>query len=182
MRKILCLLCLCLFACGMAAAQGGNGAAPPKAKPVVVKLNDAQGKSVGTATLSAVKGGVQVKLDLMNLPPGEHAFHVHQVPKCDAPDFKTAGPHFNPENKQHGTQNPQGSHAGDLPNFTVGANGTVKTSLFAGHVTLTPGPHSLFTNGGTALMIHAKPDDMKTDPTGNAGDRIACGMLASSGN
>lgn len=143
----------------------------------VVELKDAKGQSVGTATLESRGDGVSITLDLMGLPPGEHVAHFHQVAKCEAPDFKSAGPHFNPENKKHGLENPEGPHAGDLPNFTVGADGKVKTTLTSKEVSLGDGSHSLFANGGTALVIHAKADDMKTDPAGNAGDRIACGLI-----
>ena len=147
--------------------------------PVTVSLKTAQGADAGTVVLRQEKGFVTVKVDVKGLPPGEHAIHVHSAAKCDPPDFKTAGPHFNPDQKEHGFLNPKGHHNGDMANFTVKPNGTAKATIKDADVVLGTGsePNSLFANGGTALMIHAKADDMKTDPAGNAGDRIACGVI-----
>ena len=140
-------------------------------------LQDANGKSIGTATLSEQKGGVKVKLDVSGLPPGQHGFHIHETGACTPPDFKSAGGHFNPFKKHHGQENPAGKHAGDFPNLEVKEDGTAQATVIATGATLKKGPASLLKAGGTAIVIHADPDDYKSDPAGNAGNRVACGVI-----
>lgn len=157
---------------------GGLLAVPIKAETAKAVLANAQGEPVGTATLKSVKGGAEIALKARNLPPGTHAMHIHAVGKCEPPDFKSAGPHFNPYHKQHGVKNPQGAHAGDLPNFTVNAKGTARVKTVAKGVKLSgEDGNSLLRPGGTALVIHADADDEMSDPAGNAGARIACGVI-----
>lgn len=151
-------------------------AAALPAQTAKADLADAQGKSVGTAELTRTPEGVRIALTVSGLAPGQHAFHVHNVGKCEGPDFKSAGAHFNPYNKKHGLKNPDGPHAGDMENIDVGPDGTGKADVVNKQVTLGEGPNSLFHEGGTAIVIHASPDDGVTDPAGNAGARIACGV------
>jgi len=138
---------------------------------------NAAGDKIGTATFVPSAGGVRVDLNVSQLTPGTHGVHIHTVGKCEGPDFKTAGGHFNPANKKHGRDNPAGPHNGDMPNIEVGPDGKVATSLLDTNVTLSEGPNSLFQDGGTSIVIHAMQDDYKTDPTGNSGARVACGVI-----
>jgi Cu-Zn family superoxide dismutase len=138
---------------------------------------NAQGQKIGTAKLLAAKHGVRIEFDISQLPPGVHGVHVHNVGKCEGPDFTSAGPHLNPYAKKHGRDNPEGPHAGDLLNIEVKVDGTAKATLRDTMVTLADGPNSVFHSGGTAIVIHAKEDDYKTDPAGNSGPRIACGVI-----
>lgn len=167
------VLILAVSALGLGSVSLGQTAE----KTAHAEVRNAIGEKIGTATLHEVQGGVKIDMDVSQLPPGIHALHVHAVGKCEGPDFKSAGPHFNPEGKKHGTQNPDGPHAGDLPNFEVGADGRAKTSVVATRVSLGDGANSLFQSNGTALVIHEKADDDLTDPAGNAGSRIACGAV-----
>jgi superoxide dismutase, Cu-Zn family len=139
-------------------------------------LKDASGKDVGKATLTVTPSGVLVSLDLAAVPAGEHAFHIHAVGKCEPPDFKSAGPHFNPDETKHGLLNPEGPHAGDMPNLHVPADGKLQVEILDPAVTLSA-EAALLDADGAALVIHAAADDYKTDPAGNAGDRIACGVI-----
>ncbi len=157
-------------------------AVPALAKPknvLVVPLKTSTGEDAGTATFQQEKDKLSIKLNLNNLPVGEHAVHIHAKPLCDAPDFKSAGGHFNPDNKQHGTLNPMGHHNGDLPqNITIGEGHVGQASFKVTYLSLDPtAANSIIANGGTSIMVHEKADDMKTDPTGNAGNRIACGII-----
>lgn len=141
-------------------------------------LIDTNGNSVGVAKLTEEEDGVRVKVNVTGLPEGMHGFHFHEIGKCEAPDFESAGSHFNPTGADHGLENESGPHAGDLPNLEVGADGAVDEEFLAELVTLASGQdNSLLREGGTALVIHAEADDGKTQPSGNSGDRIACGVV-----
>jgi Cu-Zn family superoxide dismutase len=143
---------------------------------ILVELGNAQGMAVGRGTVTGGVGQVALALDLWQLPPGLHGFHIHEVGRCELPDFSSAGGHFNPGGTQHGHQNPQGPHAGDLPNLMVRLDGTAKGEIEVPGVTLGDGPRSLIAPSATSLVIHANPDDGTTDPEGNAGGWIACGV------
>ncbi len=140
-------------------------------------LKDASGKEVGRAMLTDMPSGVLIRLDLTSAPEGEHAFHIHAVGTCEPPDFKSAGPHFNPDRTKHGLENAEGPHAGDMPNLHVPADGRLSIEVLNVDATLS-GNFALLDEDGAAFVLHAGPDDYQTDPSGNAGGRIACGVIA----
>jgi superoxide dismutase, Cu-Zn family len=158
-------------------AAGCAGTGTPADNTARAELRNAGGMVVATATLTQLTGSVRVVLEAERLPAGVKGVHIHAVGKCDPPDFTSAGGHFNPQGRQHGALNPQGPHAGDLPNLTVGADGKGRLESTTQLVTLLAGPNSVFDADGSALVVHAAPDDFRTDPTGNSGARIACGPI-----
>ena len=167
MATALALTVALIWACGESTAQTAKAT-----------LMNTQGQKVGEAKLTQTAEGVKIDLAVENLPPGVHAFHIHEKGDCLSHDFTSAGGHFNPFGKHHGLKNPQGPHAGDLPNLTVGPDGRATVSVVAKLVTLKEGEkNSLFQPGGTSLVIHEKADDNMSDPAGNAGARIACGAI-----
>ena len=149
-------------------------------KPVTAMLSDAQGKQIGQATFVQQGGGVKMTVIANGLTPGLHGIHLHAVGQCKGPDFASAGGHWNPMHKMHGMQSPQGPHMGDLPNITVGPEGKGRLETTIAGATLDSGPMGLLDSDGTALVIHAGPDDNKTDPSGNSGGRVACGVVTAS--
>lgn len=179
-----------LCACGNAGQNGESNKqaqndvkaekASSKTSPasLLIPLKNQEGKKVGQAQFLQTARGVRIIVEATGLKPGEHGMHIHETGKCTPPDFKSAGKHFNPFGKEHGFDNPKGPHAGDLPNVIAEENGTVQTEVVAKYVTLKKGNKaSLFDANGSALVIHAKPDDYKSQPAGNAGARIICGEI-----
>jgi Cu-Zn family superoxide dismutase len=175
------LLSLVAFTVLVLAMRVDRVHAQAKSGSLVVPIKTSTGDDAGAATFKENKAGTEltISVKLKNLPIGEHAVHIHVNPVCDAPDFKGAGGHFNPDGKQHGMDNPMGHHNGDLPkNITIGENHTGEITYKVDYLTLAAGdPHSVL---GHSIMVHEKADDMKTDPTGNAGNRIACGVIPAS--
>jgi len=160
-------------------AYGQPKAVDPTGKATII---NSKGETVGSATLTQGPHSVTIAVEVSRLPPGRHGFHIHAIGKCDPPDFQTAGGHFNPFGKKHGLKSPEGPHAGDLPNLEVGPDGRGKIEATVGGLTLgKEGLVVLLGSNGTAVVIHAGPDDEMTDPAGNAGARIACGVIKSSG-
>ena len=171
MRTLILLIPVLLLA-GCETAREPAGGAP-------MPLINASGQAIGTVRAWQTAGGVSFHIDAGGLPHGVHGVHVHSVGRCDPPDFASAGPHWNPAGRKHGMNNPQGPHAGDLPNVEVAANGVVATTVTLPGASLTgPGPAGLLLDAdGAALVIHAQADDYMTDPSGNSGARIACAVI-----
>ncbi|MDC3418296.1 superoxide dismutase family protein [Aquibacillus salsiterrae] len=146
--------------------------------PIQIDMYNADGDSIGTATLSEQVDGVKMKASVEGLEPGLHGIHVHEFPKCEGPDFKSAGNHLNPQGKEHGLMHPKGAHLGDLPNIEVGADGTAEVDLTVNGATLLEGKNSLLKNDGSSLVIHEKQDDGASQPAGESGQRVACGTIS----
>lgn len=162
--------------CGILFLLSGS-LSSPAAPGARAELKDAAGQVRGTATLTDTGHGIKMVVAVKGQKPGAHGFHIHAVGKCEGPDFKSAGGHFNPGAKKHGHDNPEGAHAGDLPNLDVDATGNGKAEIIIAGVTFGADAKGLFGKDGTAVVIHADQDDGKTDPAGNAGARILCGVI-----
>ncbi|MDH5315927.1 MAG: superoxide dismutase family protein [Gemmatimonadota bacterium] len=172
MRPILLALSLASLACATA------GAGPSSPADITVRLQASDGRAVGTAVLHQSSQAVTIRFRLTDLPAGPHGAHVHAVGRCDPPAFTTAGGHLNPMQRKHGHRSPDGWHLGDLANIIVAADGRADTTITVADATLAAGSRSLLgPDGRTALVLHEKADDEMTDPSGNAGARIACGVI-----
>lgn len=165
---------LFMVALALGAMSTAVGAQAPSA---TAQLQDAKGQIVGQAQLSQVPSGLMIRLTLTKAPAGVRAFHIHAIGKCDAPSFESAGGHFNPASVKHGLAEAAGAHAGDLPNLHVPASGQLETEILVKEVSLSGGRINVLDADGAALVLHASADDYKTDPAGNAGDRVACGVI-----
>jgi Cu-Zn family superoxide dismutase len=172
-RFTVAIMCL---AFGGAAAAGPERIADPKAD-AAADLKDASGRNVGRVTMQETPEGVLMRIQLENLEPGVKAFHVHETGTCEAPAFQSAGGHFNPTEEHHGLLPPKGAHAGDLPNVHIPDTGMLTVEYLATGLTLAAGDRSLFDTDGSAVVVHAAADDYVSDPAGNAGGRIACGVV-----
>lgn len=164
-----------LALCGCVSRADDETAGP--ANDARFALADAQGRSVAQAELDEQAGGVRVRLSTTAMPAGVYGLHFHMVGRCDAPAFESAGAHWNPTGARHGRDNPAGAHLGDLPNLTVGADGRGSVTYSVSGATIAGGANPLRDADGSALMIHAAADDYRTDPSGNSGARIACGVV-----
>jgi len=170
-------LAACLTLAATQAAQADD--APPPADPGIASVIDTEGNQIGTAQFEQTPAGVLISLAVAGLPAGEHGFHIHQKGVCDTADgFKSAGGHFNPDGHEHGLKVEAGPHAGDMPNQFAGADGVMRVQVLNPNVTLGEGPNSLADMDGSALIIHAGADDYVTQPTGDAGGRLACAVIS----
>ncbi|WP_077602143.1 superoxide dismutase family protein [Oceanobacillus sojae] len=154
-----------------------SGCLLPHENSEMVEMYNADGDRVGTARLNETDGGVAVTIEVEGLSPGFHAIHVHEYGKCEGPEFSTSGNHFNPDGKEHGLLRTDGAHLGDLPNIEADEDGNVQEELVIAEATLKKGKNSLITNDGTSLIIHDGVDDGMSQPAGNSGNRIVCGVI-----
>jgi superoxide dismutase, Cu-Zn family len=162
------LLLVGSFAAGDAQAQAQSANAP---------LVNAEGEEIGNVALTQMEQGVRIDVQAEGVPAGTHAFHIHETGDCQTPDFQSAGGHYNPTDHQHGWNNPEGPHAGDLPNVQVQDDGVLAIEYFTDAVTLGEGDTTVFDDDGSAIVMHEGADDYETDPAGDAGSRIACGVI-----
>jgi Cu-Zn family superoxide dismutase len=165
-----------LAACGGGQPRGPGGSAL-ETPTATASLFDSAGTRVGVATFSDSGGAGHLAVSVTGLNPGRHGMHVHENGSCSGPDFQSAGGHFNPDGKKHGTQNPEGPHAGDLPNLVAEEDGSADTTVSMSANLLTEGPSSMLGAQQRSFVIHADPDDEKTDPSGNSGARVVCGVI-----
>lgn len=171
-------LALVAVAAGFGVAQAGASSTNAGTAQAVATLTDAQDKAIGKVVLTQQSDGLLLHAHVSGMKAGSYGFHIHTTGKCDKPDFTTAGGHWNPTAHKHGKDSPAGPHMGDLPNIDVAADGTGMLEHKIPGAMLAGGHHPLFDADGAAVMLHAGPDDYKTDPAGNSGPRIACGVLA----
>lgn len=183
---LVCGVALGVMAAGCTSGAGGNdaadavndsNAAADAGQSLSADLRSPEGTTLARATLTEESGGTRVMLAAAGLPAGTYGAHVHMTGRCDAPDFASAGGHWNPTEHQHGRDNPQGAHMGDLPNLVVAADGTGEISFDIPGATLRGGANAVLDDDGAAVIVHAEPDDYRTDPSGNSGARIACGVV-----
>jgi len=177
MNRLWMLPLLLLAACGPKEVSLGRVGGAPPSLMLNTRLLTADGNSLGEAELLQMADGVLFIARITGLPAGTYAMHLHAVGQCKGPDFASAGPHFNPQGKQHGRDNPMGAHAGDLPNILIDTKLTGDVNIMLPGLRLADGANPLIDADGAAVVLHAKPDDYRTDPAGNAGTRIACGEL-----
>jgi Cu-Zn family superoxide dismutase len=176
-RSLLLDAALLIAVCGACSSTQMRRDSVSQAAAIIYNIN---GAPIGTAQLSQQSNGlVNVEIASLALPPGTHGIHFHAVGRCDggATAFSTAGAHYNPLGKQHGLENPAGPHAGDAPNLVTPAGGVGKVAFSTGRVTLTPGTMTLFDTDGSSIVVHAMADDQMSQPAGNSGARIACGVV-----
>jgi Cu-Zn family superoxide dismutase len=177
-RTSVAFICLALASTSVPAQSTSQPQPSTQAARASAQLKDAKGQPVGQVQIRETPEGVLLSVELTGVEPGVKAFHIHDAGRCEAPTFQSAGPHFNPEKQPHGLLEPPGAHAGDLPNIHVPETGEASVEVLAQGVTLSQGQASLLDANGSALVLHAKPDDYASDPAGNAGDRVACGIVS----
>jgi superoxide dismutase, Cu-Zn family len=177
MNRSLVYFALVVAGLGGCAREEGVDPASSDA-PATIALQDPGGRLLANGTISEASGGVRVRVEAAALAAGTYAVHLHQVGRCEPPAFDSAGPHWNPTGRQHGRLNPLGSHLGDLPNLTVGADGAGSVEFVVEGAALRGGERALLDRDGASLVVHAGPDDYRTDPSGNSGARRACGVVA----